>query len=717
MKAIANIIDGIARLRRHVGSLPAWMLLSLALLWLELVFKASTLGDFIPSIVPITLFSVTAGIFLDLLTSLSSRPQVNRLMRLLTLLAICVLFGIEYFVFCEFKVLYDPVTVLSGASQATRSFSDQIFVLLFNASGLAHIALFLLPALLYAVVMPYDRAQRIDFKRAWRLVGIAVATHLCTLTLITLLGNFGLVYTSRYSFEAGVRNFGYLTSLRLNIQRQLASPDISQRLQVNPSDNDPSQEAKETTAKKYDPSTLDIDFSALPSDGNETWAALDAYVSAQEPSRKNEMTGLFKGYNLIFISAEAFCSEAIRQDITPTLYRMATKGIQFSDYYQPASAGTTGGEYLNLFGMLPTDGGASFTDTTEHNKYLTMGFMLNRLGYEGWAFHNNDYTYYDRNITHNALGYNNGFMGMGNGMEQWVEQQWPESDLEMLQGTWSNLYGKLGDAKHPFNVYYMSVSGHGIYGLDMNDMSRKHWNEVKDLPYSDDVKAYLAANIELDKALEYLIKQLEKRKISNRTVIVVAADHFPYGLDGDSPDSLPLLSELYGHEVSSILDRDHNRLIIWSGSLEKRKKPIVVDTPCSSMDILPTLLNLFGTEWDSRLLPGRDVFSDRAPLVFDLSYDWKTDLGCYINATDTFTPAQDAQIPDGYVEAIHEQVAQKIDYSSAVLESDYFRHVFGEPEDTFTANLTAKLNQTGKELDPWELADELIRNYAERHRR
>ena len=49
--------------------------------------------------------------------------------------------------------------------------------------------------------------------------------------------------------------------------------------------------------------------------------------------------------------AEAFTAEAIRPDTTPTLYRMANQGIQFTDYYQFDTAGTTGGECGNLFGV------------------------------------------------------------------------------------------------------------------------------------------------------------------------------------------------------------------------------------------------------------------------------------------------------------------------------------------------------------------------------
>ena len=163
------------------------------------------------------------------------------------------------------------------------------------------------------------------------------------------------------------------------------------------------------------------------------------------------------------------------------------------------------------------------------------------------------------------------------------------------------------------------------------------------------------------------------RKVYNDTVIVIASDHYPYGLKSNS------LTELYGYPVKDDpFLRDHSRLIIWSGILEDMD-PIVVDTPTSSLDILPTLSNLFGTEFDSRLMAGRDVFSDAPALVYTMNYDWKTEYGTYLSATHTFTPAsEDLLIPEGYVEQIKAIVRNRIRFSSSVLNEDYWDYLFGE---------------------------------------
>jgi phosphoglycerol transferase MdoB-like AlkP superfamily enzyme len=229
--------------------------------------------------------------------------------------------------------------------------------------------------------------------------------------------------------------------------------------------------------------------------------------------------------------------------------------------------------------------------------------------------------------------------------------------------------------KKPFNVYYMTVSGHSGYSKTGNTQTKKNWDKVANLPYSDQVKGYLAANLELENAMAYLVAELEAKGIANDTVISIATDHFPYGLDTDgSLGNMPYLSELYGYQVNNYFQRDHNAWILWCGSLEEQE-PIVVKDPTFSLDILPTLSNLFGTEFDSRLFPGRDVFSDADALVFNSNYDWKTAYGTY--SGKKFTPVDpNLTIPDGYVEAVKAIVRNKIRYCKMALDNDYFRHLF-----------------------------------------
>lgn len=658
--------------------------MALSLIFLEIVFKLATGSPFFPAIIPIILLSSAIGLAAEFLVSLLP-PLAASIVRRLSLLSFGAIFGIEYFVFRAFKVFYDVKTVLGGAGGVANQFAGEALSLILTPSGIILVILFLLPfALSWRI--PIERGAY-GREKSWPALALAGSSLALCLAALPAMGPFGETFFARYNFQTSVPNFGLATSVIKDIHAAGAGSAAERGFDIGQEADVPAivlqagrgiasplfrSIGNYVDADSFEPNMMSIDFAALSDDFEYT----DAYVRSLAPTARNAMTGIFTGYNLIFISAEAFSAEAIRADTTPTLYRLATKGIQFTDYYQFATAGTTGGECANIFGCLATEGGDSVKGKAYDNNYFTMGNVLNRLGYNGWAFHNNTHTYYDRDITHENLGYNNGFMGYGNGMEQWVAWQWPESDLEMMQGTFDDLYGNA----EPFNVYYMSVSGHGGYSWDGNMMSSKNREvvEAARLDYSEPVQAYLAANVELDRGVGYLVEQLEARGMADRTVIVISADHFPYGLDSDG--SLSCLSELYGYDVENSIERDHNRLIIWSGSLEDAD-PIVVDDPVSAIDILPTLLNLFGAEWDSRLLPGRDVFSEAQPVIFNLSYDWVSDLGVYFADSGTFIPNEGATIPDGYVEATTRSVENKVNFCAVLLEYDYYGHLFGAAGD------------------------------------
>ena len=206
-------------------------------------------------------------------------------------------------------------------------------------------------------------------------------------------------------------------------------------------------------------------------------------------------------------------------------------------------------------------------------------------------------------------------------------------------------------------------------------MSKKNYDVVKDLPCSETVKCYLACQLELEYAMESLVRQLEEAGIADDTLIVLSTDHYPYGLEGGTTwgNKQDYVAELYGYDPKNHIERDHSALIMWSGCLEG--KDIVIDTPTYSLDILPTISNLFGVEYDSRLLVGRDVFSDAEPLVLWYDFTWKTEKGLYNPESGKFTPAEGVSVEEGYVDRIKALVQNKIHYSREVQQTDYFNYL------------------------------------------
>lgn len=452
----------------------------------------------------------------------------------------------------------------------------------------------------------------------------------------------------------------------------IVQTDATAEAATEPDPNDFSQ---------YPLNTLTIDFAARAAAQTDVnLRAIDEYCGAQTPSHQNQYTGLFQGKNLILICGEAFSPYFISETLTPTLYRMLHGGFTFSDYYQPSwGASTSDGEYSSLMGLIPKSGVNSMYASRANALPFTLGNALRNAGYFTWAYHNGSYTYYKRHLTHENLGYN-GYTAVGGTVENGVKTGsgltldnyvWPNSDLEMMTHTLPDY-----QAATPFHIYYMSVSGHCEYNFDGNYQARKNESRVADLDCSEAVKAYIACNLDLEDAVTKLETELRAQGVWEDTVIVIAPDHYPYGLDLDwaqnQADYYKELVAFAGHDdlnVEDLFDRYKNALILYNAAMET---PVAVDAPVYSIDILPTLLNLFGVPFDSRLLVGRDVLSDAPPLVILRSGNWMTDKGRYYAATNTFVPSPGAVVDEAYVTEMRAAAENKVLYSGKILEKNYY---------------------------------------------
>lgn len=419
------------------------------------------------------------------------------------------------------------------------------------------------------------------------------------------------------------------------------------------------------------PNVIEIDFDKLAqlsgSSKEKTW--LKEYLANKVPTQKNEYTGVFEGYNLIFLTAEGFSTYAIREDLTPTLYKLVNSGFVFNNYYVPLwQTSTSDGEYINCTGLIP-DGQFSMRKSGSNNMAYTLPKYFSQAGAKCYAFHDNSLTYYDRDVTHPNMGYE--FLAAKKGdlssaaaegkifpMEN--PNYWPASDLEMMQGT-TSYYKNLDQ----FLVYYMTVSGHMNYNFAGNRMSSKNKALVSGLSMTENARAYIACQIELDRALEYLIQDLDEAGVLDHTVICLSADHYPYAMTSEQYE------ELAGKSLSGDLDVYRNSLILWSPSIEE---PVIVDKACGSMDLVPTLLNLFGFTYDSRMYAGKDIFGPQEGMVIFNDKSFVTDTVAYNKKkkTTTWYRELDEDTKKKYFEMAQEEVNNRYTFSAYILRNNYY---------------------------------------------
>jgi len=490
-------------------------------------------------------------------------------------------------------------------------------------------------------------------------------------------------YTYNYVTDYAVPRFGLAATIRLEAQYAIFGLPDAPVIQVDePVPDEP---------VVYDYNKMELDFTAT-SDlvGGSTLENMHNYFSSKTASQQNEYTGMFKGKNLIQITAEAFSPYVISKELTPTLYKLTHEGFVFTNYYQPGwGQSTTGGEFAHMTGIIPTWVNGNLSFYASHQDYMpfALGNQFRALGYTTVAYHNNSYTYYNRHLTHPNLGYD--YYGQGNGLTLTVPG-WPYSDLDMMEQTAPAYIEDYVNTGKPFHAYYMSVSGHANWGWG-NAMSAKN-REAAVAAYpnaSQPVQGYIAANLELEYALTYLLEQLEAAGIADDTVICMTADHYPYALVTDEVD---YYQELSGKQDSELdISRYKNTWLLWSGSMESS---VTVRTPCSAIDILPTVSNLFGLEFDSRLMSGHDVFAQNynasqastcMPLVIlptNRGYSWITAAGTYDAKTRTFTPNPGITVADDYVKTVSSLIDAKYSYARQLIQYDYAGVVLHHPQAT-----------------------------------
>lgn len=427
------------------------------------------------------------------------------------------------------------------------------------------------------------------------------------------------------------------------------------------------EEATEEVKTSY-AQVLDINLAEMSKiTDNESVLELNSYISTSEPTYTNDYTGMFEGYNLIFITAEGFDGSVISQSLTPELYKMSTQGFVFRNFYTPLWYGSTlGGEYANLTGLMPKNGAYLSMEKVGYQGNalpFVLGNQLKAEGYNVYAYHNNEYTYYDRNISRPLFGYDN-YKGVGNGLAyenyQGVGLMWPQSDAFMEENTFKEYANN-----EPFHVYYMTVSGHLEYNFGGNAMSAKNRDRVENLKYSEKTKAYIACQLEFELMLEELNADLEKAGLADKTLIVICGDHVPY-------NDMGIVDELEGRVLDPVFECYRNTLIIYSASMEE---PIKVNKPCSSLDILPTVLNLMNLKYDSRMIVGKDIMSDTPGLVIMPDESFITESYKYNANTETVDPNPGVFVTDEELNSMKSTVSNRFRMAAAICELDYYKYV------------------------------------------
>lgn len=414
---------------------------------------------------------------------------------------------------------------------------------------------------------------------------------------------------------------------------------------------------------EYDKNIIDIDFDKFISkETDKTLLSMHNYFKDEDGTNKNKYSKYFKDKNLILFMAESFNSIAVSKDLTPTLYKLVNGGFTFNNFYSPVVLSTIGGEYQELTGLYPNIEMLSKVWRNGKNSYeWGIGNRFKNLGYKTYAYHDNQYDFQNRDKYLKSIGLDN-YIGCGNGLENRINcNVWPESDVEMINSTVDDYINE-----DKFFVYYATVSGHMDYNYG-NYIANKNKELVDKLNYSLESKAYIATQIELDRALENLINKLKKSGKLDDTVIALVGDHYPYAL------SLDNINEISDFERDNLFTINKSNFILWNNKMDK----VNVDKVGSQIDVLPTIYNLFGIEYDSRLIIGKDILSDSEGLSIFNNLSWISDKGIYNSISGEYIGDGD----DEYVNNMNNIVSNRVSMSKYLIKYNYYDLVTKKVED------------------------------------
>lgn len=632
----------------------------LSILCCEISFRLSIYDTFFDvNLFIIIFFSISIATFMLFISTVLGR-KINVILTYIILSITAILFTAQMIYFLTYSSFFSVTNIATGTGQIMQ-FKETIFSGIFN--NIFFIFLYILPIIIYSIIK-----KRLDYSRksaSHILICFLIFLNVMCLSVLSLnLFDESSIYSAKKLYfnlnipELGASKHGLATTFILDIKRSIfgfeenANVDGGEIIIPEP---------------EIEYNVLDIDWESLIiNESNGTIKEIHTYFSGVNATEKNEYTGMFKGKNLIYILAESLYPIAVNAELTPTLYMLSTSGIVFDNFYVPTyPASTAGGEYVATTSLLTKDGTYESLQQSE-NKYwpMTLGNTFSSIGYSTRSYHNHHDRIYHRARFHPDFGYTYKYCGNGLDITCGV---WPESDLEMINATFDEY-----KTDENYLTYYITVSGHLQYSRFGNMMSYKNWEYVKDLDYPDEFKAYIASQIEFDKAMEKLLLLLEENGTLDDTVIAIVPDHYPYGLAGKNESNKMNIQKALDYEIDPLFELYRSNFIVWNSEIET----IHVDKYASNLDVLPTLLNLFGIEYDSRILMGKDILSSYENVIMFANRNWISQYGRYVKNTNTFTPNEGVTVSENYVDSVNNSVFNSFYFSKKILDSNYYKYLF-----------------------------------------
>ena len=412
---------------RSTSALWRMLFFTFAFAYLEFLFHLSVYGGIDSGIIHPLFFAAACGLTLSLLCSFW-----NRVANAVTAYLLWSVFTVYYITqFVYYKIFRTFLSLVSiGGAQDAMNFKSVLLAALKN--NWYFIVLFLLPLICLIVLNRlFFSFGRCSLGKTGHKVIRALSTNVIAATVmwITAIGLLGIsgkeayspyaLFHGRYVLELSMNKLGVMVTTARDSITMLTKSNSSRTFELangadislktayagsDTSDNVQKPDTAETSgteAATEEPEDIpvpqidpEIDFGKLySSTDDEELKSLSAYFSGVEPTYQDEYTGMFKGYNVVFVTAESLSTYGISEEATPTLYKIYHDGFEFTNFYNPLwYHSTIDGEYTNCLSQYPASSKWSFEASADTYQPYALGNILNAEGYKSYGYHDFDAT-------------------------------------------------------------------------------------------------------------------------------------------------------------------------------------------------------------------------------------------------------------------------------------------------------------------------------------
>lgn len=334
--------------------------------------------------------------------------------------------------------------------------------------------------------------------------------------------------------------------------------------------------------------------------------------SKEKEVNKNKYTGKYKDNNLIIVQLEGLDSWLINKNDTPTLYNMMKNSINFTNHYSYYNGGgsTFNSEFAVNTGFITPLSYTQNAYTFNKNSFpYSLAHLFKEQGYTVNAFHMNTKEYYSRGTNYKNWGYDN-YYGLVDQNTYKDNSYYLDRELLLNEEFKEKMFGS-----EKFVDYIITYTNHMPFSpekgnckmlLDLD--SKENENVGYDLTEEDCARRQAK---ETDYMMELLVKELKERELFDKTTIVVLTDHYLYTLSDKT------ILDKYKNTSNNLIN--HTPFFIYTNNKDKK----TIKTVTSQLNVLPTVLNLFGIDYNPNYYIGQDALSNNyQKLVFFSDYSW-----------------------------------------------------------------------------------------------